>query len=194
MSTSPMLTMYSPFVEYLQPRIPCHHGDKSRIYLNRKTVVYLFKCRGGAMAKNTTPHKPLKSTSTLNRLPHLADRLLHFNLSDELCRLREEDSWTRGSGRSSRTLAKYPDFRIVLVLMKPGSEMKEHHADGRISIQSIQGRVRLQLPEQAVELSGGELMCLESGIHHDVKAIEESAFLITVSWPGGTVEERHAMS
>ena len=146
------------------------------------------------MAKNTAVRKPLESTSSLNRLPHLADRLLHFNLSDELGRLREEDSWTRGSGRSSKTLAKYPDFRIVLVLMKPGSEMKEHHADARISIQTIQGRVRIQLPDQVVELGGGELMCLESGIHHDVNALEESAFLITVSWPGGTAEERHAMS
>jgi quercetin dioxygenase-like cupin family protein len=146
------------------------------------------------MARNAAEHKPLESTSTLNRLPHLADSLLHFNLSDELRRLREEDSWTRGSGRSSKTLAKYPDFRIVLVLMKPDSEMKEHHADARISIQTIQGRIRLQLPDQALELGSGELVCLESGIAHDVKAIEESAFLITISWPGGSAEERHAMS
>ncbi len=146
------------------------------------------------MTKDATVHKALESTSSLNRLPHLADSLLHFNLSDELRRLREEDSWTLGSGRSSKTLAKYPDFRIVLVLMKPDSEMKEHHADARISIQTIQGRIRLQLPDQALELGSGELMCLESGIAHDVKAIEESAFLITVSWPGGSAEERHAMS
>lgn len=146
------------------------------------------------MSRNAAEHKSFEPTSTLNRLPHLADSLLHFNLTDELRRLREEDSWTRGSGRSSKTLAKYPDFRIVLVLMKPGSEMKEHHADARISIQTIQGRIRLQLPDRAVELGGGELMCLESGIAHDVKALEESAFLITVSWPGGSAEERHAMS
>ncbi len=146
------------------------------------------------MAKDATVHKSLESTPTLTRLPHLADSLLRFNLSDELRRLRDEDSWRRGSGRSSKTLAKYPDFRIVLVLMKPGSEMKEHHADARISIQTIQGRIRLQLLDNALELGGGELMCLESGIAHDVKAIEESAFLITVSWPGGSAEERHAMS
>jgi len=145
------------------------------------------------MAKNAAVHKPLESTSTLNRLPHLADSLLHFNLSDELRNLQEEDSWSRGTGRSSKTLAKYPDFRIVLVVMKPGSEMKEHHADARISIQTIQGRIRLQLPDRALELGGGELMRLESGIAHDVKAVEESAFLITVSWPGGSAEERHAL-
>jgi len=146
------------------------------------------------VAKNAAVRKSLDSTSTLTRLPHLADRLLHFNLADELRQLREEDSWSRGSGRSSRTLAKYPDFRIVLVLMKRGSEMKAHHADARISIQTLLGRVRLQLPNQDIELGIGELMCLESGIRHDVKALQESAFLITVSWPGGSAEERHAMS
>jgi quercetin dioxygenase-like cupin family protein len=160
----------------------------------RKTLIYYQIAVETKMAKNTTAHKTLESISTLTRLPHLADRLLHFNFSDELRRLRKGDSWTRGSGRSSKTLAKYPDLRIVLVLMKPGSEMKEHHADARISIQTIQGSVRLQLADQAVELGVGELMCLESGIHHNVKATEESALLITVSWPGGTAEERHAMS
>jgi len=146
------------------------------------------------MAKDAAAHKDLESTSTLNRLPHLADSVLHFNLSDEVRRLREEDSWTRETGRSSKTLAKYPDFRIVLVVMKSGSEMKEHHADARISIQTIQGKIRLQLPDRPLELGSGELMCLESGIAHDVKALEESEFLITVSWPGGSAEERHARS
>lgn len=144
--------------------------------------------------RNEAVGKPVETASPLNRLPHLADSLLHFKLSEEIRRLHEEDSWTRGSGRSSKTLAKYPDFRIVLVLMKRDSEMKEHHADARISIQTIQGRVRLQLPDRAVELASGDLMCLESGIAHDVKALEESAFLITVSWPGGSAEDRHAMS
>lgn len=131
--------------------------------------------------------------SNLNRLPHLADRLLHVNLDNEIGLLRQEDSWRRGTGRSSKTLAKYPDFRIVLVLMKANSQMKEHHADARISIETLQGRVRLHLRDQTIDMGAGELVCLESGIEHDVEAIEESAFLITVSWPGGSAEERHEM-
>lgn len=118
----------------------------------------------------------------------------HFNLAQELRQLREHDSWERGTGRSSKTLAKYPDFRIVLVLMKVASEMKEHHADARISIQTLQGKIRVHLPDQTVELNAGELICLEAGIHHDVEALEESAFLITVSWPVGSLEERHQAS
>lgn len=138
-------------------------------------------------------HNSIDSASNLTRLPHLAGRILHFNLEKEIQILREEDSWRRDTGRSSKTLAKYPDFRIVLVLMKANSQMKEHHADARISIETVRGRIRLKLPDETVEMGSGELMCLESGIQHDVEAIEESAFLITISWPGGSAEERHEM-
>jgi quercetin dioxygenase-like cupin family protein len=70
--------------------------------------------------------------------------------------------------------------------------MSQHHVDARISIHSLQGRIRIHLPDQNVDLATGELMALEYGIPHDVEALEESAFL-TISWPGGTKEERHAM-
>lgn len=147
------------------------------------------------MARDLTTHKPGEEGSkALNRLPHLANPLLRFNLSEELRQLRSEDSWQRETGRSSKTLAKYPDFRIVLVLMKANTQMKEHHADARISIHSLQGKIRIHLPDQKVELPAGELMALDHGIPHDVEAVEESAFLITISWPGGTTEERHDAS
>jgi hypothetical protein len=35
-------------------------------------------------------------------------------------------------------------------------------------------------------------MALDYGIHHDVEALKESMFLITISWPGSTKKERHA--
>ncbi len=146
------------------------------------------------MARNLAIQRPGESSKALNRLPHLANPLLRFNLAEELRQLRSKDSWQRETGRSSKTLAKYPDFRIVLVLMKANTQMKEHHADARISIHSLQGKIRIHLPDQKVELPAGELMALDHGILHDVEAVEESAFLITISWPGGTTEERHNAS
>ena len=143
------------------------------------------------MTRNATARKSGQASKTLNRLPYLADALLRFNLPNELLQLRNEDSWQRETGRSSKTLAKYPDFRIVLVLMKIGTQMKEHHADARLSIQALQGKIRIHLPDQRVDLAAGELMALDCSIPHDVEALEESAFIITISWPEGTTEERH---
>jgi quercetin dioxygenase-like cupin family protein len=125
-------------------------------------------------------------------MPALASTLLHFNLPGEMLQLRNQDSWQRGTGRSSKTLAKYPDFHVVLVLMKANTRMKEHHVDARISIHALEGRIRVRMSDELVDVSAGELITLDYAIPHDVEAIEESAYLLTISWPGGTKEERHA--
>ena len=132
------------------------------------------------------------SSAGLNRLPSLGGTLLQFNLRDEIARLQSGDSWSRTSGRSSRTLVKYPDLHVVLILMKANTWLGEHHVDGRIAVQLVQGGIRVQIPEQSIDLKAGDLLTLEYGITHNVEAIEESAFLITISWPGGTKDERHA--
>jgi len=132
------------------------------------------------------------SRAALKRLPSQAGAVLQFNLNQELKRLRSQDSCQRTTGRSSKTLAKYPDFHIVLVLMKPNTRMNEHHVDGRISIQLLQGRIRVYLPNESVQIGAGDLLALEYGVLHHVEALEESAFLITISWPGGTKEQRHS--
>jgi quercetin dioxygenase-like cupin family protein len=125
-------------------------------------------------------------------MPYLASPLMRFNLPEELRQLRSQQSWQRGTGRSSKTLAKYPDFHIVLVVMKANTRMNKHHVDARISIHALEGRLRVRLPDQMMELPAGELIALDYAIPHGVEALEESAFLITVSWPGGSKEERHA--
>src|SRR5579864_6110125 len=118
----------------------------------------------------------------LNRLPGLAQPLLQIDLERELQQLRREDSWQRETGRSSKTLAKYPDFRIVLILMKSGTRMRQHRAEGRISIQQLKGQVRVHLADRKVTLSTGHMLVLDCGVLHDVEALGESALLLTISW------------
>jgi quercetin dioxygenase-like cupin family protein len=147
--------------------------------------------RSGVLIMNTnssTCHSG-DGTKALNRLPYLAEPLLRFDLHQELEELRREDSWERETGRSSKTLAKYPDFRIVLVLMKAGTHMNDHKTDARISIQAVRGKLLLHVPDQkSVELSTGQLLTLDCGMHHDVEALEESAFLLTVAWPKSPIK------
>jgi quercetin dioxygenase-like cupin family protein len=76
--------------------------------------------------------------------------------------------------------------------MKAGTGLGRHHVDGRISIQLFEGSIRLQIAEQSVEMKAGALLTLEYGTPHNLEAIAESALLITISWPGGTKDERHA--
>src|SRR5579864_412939 len=134
------------------------------------------------MATNLSTCHPGDGIEALNRLPGLAEPLLQIDLDQELQQLRREDSRQRETGRSSKTLAKYPDFRIVLILMKSGTEMRQHRAEGRISIQQLKGQVRIHLANREVTLSTGHLLVLDCGVLHDVEALEESALLLTISW------------
>ena len=122
--------------------------------------------------------------ANLTRLPQLANEVIRRNIGSELQKLKKAPSWQRESGRSSETLVKYEEFRIVLVRMKPGSYMSHHRAEGPISIQAIQGKIRVHLPEDRVEeLEVGDLLTLDRCLEHDVEALEESAFLLTIAWP-----------
>ena len=123
--------------------------------------------------------------ANLTRLPQLADPVLQFNVGRELEQLHHAGAWDQATGRSAKTLAKYADFRIVLVSMKAGTRMNQHHADGRISVQCLLGKLWIHLPSQPkVELAAGDLLVLDCGIPHDVEAVDESAFLLTICWPG----------
>jgi len=134
------------------------------------------------MTANASNCHPGESSKDLTRLPQLAEPLLQFDFLEELRQLRHEDSWQRRTGRSSKMLAKYPDLRIVLVLMKANTKMNEHRAEGRVSIHALLGRICIRLPDQKVNSVVGQLLVLDCGMVHNVETLEESAFLLTVSW------------
>jgi quercetin dioxygenase-like cupin family protein len=130
------------------------------------------------------PKRSKELTAKEQELAALTAPLLTFNLTAETERLRGEEHWLK-DGRISETLVKYSDFRIVLIMMQAGTLMQEHRADARISIQGLSGRLMVQLPEKTVELSAGDLLVLEKCLPHDVRAVEDSAFLLSISWPHG---------
>jgi quercetin dioxygenase-like cupin family protein len=111
--------------------------------------------------------------------PAIQAPVLSFSLRTEMEQLRQQPSYQNGDP-SGRTLVKEPDLRIVLMALRAGASLKEHHASGPISIQVIEGPLRVSLPAESVELTAGQLLALESGIRHDVEAIEDSAFLLTI--------------
>ena len=113
---------------------------------------------------------------------YLTAPLMAFDLEREIAQLHEEEAWLR-TGRNSKTLVKQPDFRIVLIALKQGGHLEEHSADARISINTLSGHVKLQLPEQTVDLPYGHLLVLDRALDHDLEALEESAILLTISWP-----------
>ncbi len=119
----------------------------------------------------------------------MVDKLAQFDLLKEIAESEQKKPWQ--SGHNARTLFKKHDFRIVLITMEAAARMKEHHADGTISIQCLKGHVRVSVHGKSHDVRVGNLFTLAASIRHDVEAIDDSAFLLTISWP--SPEELAAM-
>lgn len=111
--------------------------------------------------------------------PSLEAPVLSFSLQTEVKQLQRQSSYQNGEP-CGRTLVKGSALRIMLMALRAGARLREHHASGPISIQVIEGSLRVSLPTESVQLVAGQLLALESGIRHDVEAIEDSAFLLTI--------------
>jgi quercetin dioxygenase-like cupin family protein len=107
--------------------------------------------------------------------------LAQFDLLHEIAEAERQKPWA--SGIRSRTLFKKPDLRVVLISMEAAAQIKEHHADGTSSLYVLKGYVRYSTQAQVYDLRAGSLITLGASIRHSVEAVEESAFLLTLSWP-----------
>ncbi len=104
-----------------------------------------------------------------------------IDLAGEIAGSREHKPWQ--SDLYSKLLLKADDLRLVLIAMETGARLKEHHVDGTVSIHALEGTVCIHVQTQAHDLHAGQILTLAPGIKHEVEAREESAFLLTISWP-----------
>lgn len=114
---------------------------------------------------------------------NLGAPLLHIDLRRELDEVRRGEPY-RARGHNAKTIAHYPDLRIVLIALAGGARLEKHQTIGRLSIQLLEGKVAMALDAERVELSAHQLLELAPNRAHDVEALEDSALLLTVAWPG----------
>jgi quercetin dioxygenase-like cupin family protein len=139
------------------------------------------------LPKESDRRLTMADTPNEHRRPHassLGALYLEFDIARELQQLRLEPGWH--SGHNAKTLVKYDGLRIVLIALKARSRIPEHHTEGQISIQTIVGHIQVRSDGRSFELRPGGLLALDQGLPHDVEALEESAFLLTIAWPGAT--------
>jgi quercetin dioxygenase-like cupin family protein len=119
-----------------------------------------------------------------HRRPHpqpLAAAYLEFDLAREIEQLHSEPKWS--TGQNAKTLLKYDDFRVVLMVLRAHTRVPTHQTDGRISLQTIRGHMQVRAAGRTFDLPVGGLLALDRGLPHDVEALEESVLLLTIAWP-----------
>ncbi len=113
----------------------------------------------------------------------LAGPFLEFSLKEQIETLRREDAYV--SGRNSKTVVKHPDLRLVLTVLRANTKIVEHRAAGSISVQTVSGHIRMHVQGREFDLPIGHLLALAAEVPHDVEAMEDSAFLLTLAWNQG---------
>jgi quercetin dioxygenase-like cupin family protein len=110
----------------------------------------------------------------------LAGPSLTFRLGDHLAELRREEAYTR-SGRAGRTLAKSGRLRVVFLALADGMEIGTHQADSPMTLQVIEGGLRWRDEGGDHELRQGDLLFFDPGKAEDIRALADSALLLTLS-------------
>jgi quercetin dioxygenase-like cupin family protein len=106
-----------------------------------------------------------------------------FDLQEEVSRMRSTlrpDTTVH----IAKTLVRTDDLRLVLIVMQRGARLDEHHTEGRMTIQGIDGRVQLRMGETDFELADRYLLALDRDTPHALEALEDSSILLSIAWHG----------
>jgi len=113
----------------------------------------------------------------------LREPLMRFELQAEVERLAGETQWNEGD-RNSIVLEKDARLRVLLTALRSDSVIGEDDIDGPLTVQVLTGAVLVRRGDRSVELAEGDLATIEPGrTAWSVKALDDSAVLITIAWP-----------
>ncbi len=106
--------------------------------------------------------------------------LVNIDLITFTEQIKEEKAW-KESDRNAITVFKTNGMRIVLIALHKDAEMTKHRAEGMISLQVLEGKIKFTTDDQSVELGRGQMLALHEGLSHSVLAKEETIFLLTLT-------------
>ena len=102
-----------------------------------------------------------------------------FDLAVEGQRLRDEPGDAR-DGHRQITLFRGGGVSIVLFDFEAGGQLKDHAADGYVTVLVLNGAIRMATAAEQHQMSSGALLVLRPGIRHDLEAKTASSVLLTV--------------
>ncbi len=102
-----------------------------------------------------------------------------FDFGEVAARLRSEPKAGEG-GHRQETLYRHGPVTIALFAFERFTGLAEHAARGIVSMQVLDGRLKITAEDQVHELGPGQMLVLAPGLRHAVAAEEESMMLVTV--------------
>ena len=82
--------------------------------------------------------------------------------------------------RSASALVKTGPIRVQVIALDEGGEWLNAAAEGPFTVQCLLGRARLSMQGREHRLTTGDLLVVDAGVQHDIRADEASVLLVTV--------------
>lgn len=84
------------------------------------------------------------------------------------------------SAASTWTIVKTDALEVIRIVLPARKELPPHKVPGEITVQCLEGKVEFRVGELKRELTAGELLYLEGGSEHSLRAGENSSLLVTI--------------
>lgn len=81
---------------------------------------------------------------------------------------------------SSIALAKTDEMELIRMTVPAGRALAEHAVRGQITLQCLEGEVAFDAHGRTAILRGGEMLYLEGGAPHALRANADSLLLLTI--------------
>ncbi len=84
------------------------------------------------------------------------------------------------AGHRQIAVFRHGPVTLVSFVFEANGILKEHKADGVVTILALSGHLRVVAEEEAYDLIAGRLLALQPNVLHTVMAVSESEMLLTV--------------
>lgn len=85
-----------------------------------------------------------------------------------------------GHGHRQMTIFGSGSATMVPFVFEAGGTLADHHTNGLVTIQVLDGALSVRAEEQTHALGAGQLLVLHSGVTHSVTAREPSRMLLSI--------------
>jgi quercetin dioxygenase-like cupin family protein len=83
-------------------------------------------------------------------------------------------------GHMQKAIYRLGPTTTAIFQFEKGGTMDQHAVEGEAIIHVLSGRLGVRTPSKNHELRGGDMLLLNPGVPHDVKAMEPARMLLTV--------------
>ncbi len=103
-----------------------------------------------------------------------------FDIGAEVNRLKSKLD-ASGGDRIAERLVKDYGLNVMLMCLRRGARLHEHHTKGPLTVQVISGRVSFAVAATPHEVAPGVIFALDREVLHSIEALEDSALLLTTA-------------